>query len=51
MSNLIKRRGRLCRLILATAAVGCTTATLSGTLAAMSPGMRIAAPASAERPA
>ena len=51
MSNLIKRRGRLCRLMLAAAAVGCTSATLSGTLAAMSPGVRTAAPAAAERSA
>jgi hypothetical protein len=49
MSNLIKRRGRLRRLVLAAAAVGCTAATLSGTLAAMSPGTRMAAPMPAER--
>ena len=49
MSNLIKRRLRLRRIIIALAAVGCTSATLSGTLAAMSPATRISAPALAER--
>jgi hypothetical protein len=43
MSNLTKRRGRLRRLVLAAAAVGCSAATLSGTLAAMTPGTRMPA--------
>ncbi len=47
MSNLLKRRERLCRIILLVAAIGCSSATLSGTLAAMSPGARAEAPAHA----
>lgn len=49
MSNLIKRRRRLRRIIIALAAVGCTSATLSGTLAAMSPATHLSLPALAGR--
>lgn len=45
MSNLIKRRLRLRRLIVALAAIGCSSATLSGTLTAMSPNMPTPVPA------